>query len=86
MSEELCSDDVAKSKSDDDDDDLCQPPTTFSVDTFSPDDQKLNWCVIFSLSFLNYHPIPQRDSISQPIAPISLVAGGDDTARPRHRG
>ena len=28
---------------DGEEDDLCQPPTTFSVETFSPDDQKLNW-------------------------------------------
>jgi hypothetical protein len=28
---------------DDDDDDLCEPPSTFSVETFSPYDQKLNW-------------------------------------------
>lgn len=27
---------------DDDDDDL-EPPSTFSVETVSPDDQKLNW-------------------------------------------
>jgi hypothetical protein len=27
----------------------------------------------------NYHPIPWRDSISRPIAPISGAAGGDVT-------
>jgi hypothetical protein len=31
--------------------------------------------------FKNYHPILWRDSISRPIAPISSVAGGDDTTR-----
>jgi hypothetical protein len=25
----------------------------------------------------NYHPIPLRDSISLPLAPISSMAGGD---------
>jgi hypothetical protein len=34
----------------------------------------------------NYHPIPWRESISRPISPISLVAGGDDTTRPRRQG
>jgi hypothetical protein len=29
----------------------------------------------------SYHPKPRRDSISRPIAPISLVAGGGDTTR-----
>jgi hypothetical protein len=28
---------------------------------------------------LNYNPIPWRDSISRPIAPVSSVAYGDDT-------
>jgi hypothetical protein len=31
-------------------------------------------------------PILWRDLISQPIAPVSLVAGGVDTTRPRHQG
>jgi hypothetical protein len=30
--------------------------------------------------------IPWRDSILQPIAPVSLVASGDDTTRPRLQG
>jgi hypothetical protein len=30
--------------------------------------------------------IPRRDSISRPIAPVSLVAGGDDTTIPRRQG
>jgi hypothetical protein len=30
--------------------------------------------------------IPWRDSISRPIAPISSVAGGDVTTRPRRQG
>jgi hypothetical protein len=34
------------------------------------------------LSPKSYHPIPWRDSISRPIAPISTVAGGDDTTPP----
>jgi hypothetical protein len=36
--------------------------------------------------FLNYHPIPRQDSILQPIAPVPLVAGGDDTTRPCRQG
>jgi hypothetical protein len=31
----------------------------------------------------SYHPRPRRDSISRPIAPVSSVAGRDDTTRPR---
>jgi hypothetical protein len=31
--------------------------------------------------YQSYHPIPWPDSISRPIAPISLVAGGDVTTR-----
>jgi hypothetical protein len=34
-------------------------------------------------SFMSYHPIPWRGSISRPIAPVSLVTGGDDTTEPR---
>jgi hypothetical protein len=34
----------------------------------------------------HYHPMPWRDSISQPIAPVSLVSGGDDITRPRRQG
>jgi hypothetical protein len=34
------------------------------------------WGITFFLK--SYHPIPWRDSISRPIAPISSVAGGDD--------
>jgi hypothetical protein len=30
-----------------------------------------------------YHPVPWRDSISRPIAPVSTVAGGDDITRRR---
>jgi hypothetical protein len=29
--------------SDQEEDELCQPPATFSVETFTPEDQKLNW-------------------------------------------
>jgi hypothetical protein len=37
--------------------------------------------------FKSYHPIPWRDSMSRPIAPpVSSVAGGDDTTRPRRQG
>jgi hypothetical protein len=32
------------------------------------------------------HPIPRRDSISRPIAPVSSVAGGDETPWPRRQG
>jgi hypothetical protein len=32
------------------------------------------------------NPIPWRDSITRPIAPVSLVAGGDDTTGPRRQG
>jgi hypothetical protein len=35
--------------------------------------------------FKNYHSLPWRDSISRLIAPVSSVAGGDDTTRPRRR-
>jgi hypothetical protein len=34
----------------------------------------------------SHHPIPWRDSISRYIAPVSSVAGGDNTTRPRLRG
>jgi hypothetical protein len=34
----------------------------------------------------NYQPIPWRDSISRPIAPVSSVECGDDTTRPRRHG
>jgi hypothetical protein len=33
-----------------------------------------------------YHPIPWRDSISRPIDPVSSVADGDNSARPRRQG
>jgi hypothetical protein len=36
--------------------------------------------------FKNYHPVPWRDSISRPIAPVSSVAGGDYTSRPHRQG
>jgi hypothetical protein len=36
--------------------------------------EKVKKCV-----FSSYHPISWRDSISRPIAPVSLVVGGDDT-------
>jgi hypothetical protein len=36
--------------------------------------------------YTSYHPIPWRDSISRPIAPISWVAGGDGTPSARRRG
>jgi hypothetical protein len=32
----------------------------------------------FYLFLKSYHPIPLRDSISRPIAPVSSMAGGDD--------
>ena len=35
--------DVTDYEGHDDDEEQCQPPTTFSVETVSPDDQKLNW-------------------------------------------
>jgi hypothetical protein len=35
----------------------------------------------FLLLFKNYDPIPWWDSISRPIAPVSSVAGGDDTKK-----
>jgi hypothetical protein len=35
--------------------------------------------------FQKYHPIPWRDSISRPIAPISSMAGSDDYARPSQK-
>jgi hypothetical protein len=35
--------------------------------------------------FQNYHSMPWRDSISRRIAPVSSVAGGDDTTRPRRQ-
>jgi hypothetical protein len=34
----------------------------------------------------SYHPMPWRNSISGPVAPISPVAGGDNTTRPRRHG
>jgi hypothetical protein len=34
----------------------------------------------------SYLPIPWRDSISRPIAPVSSVECGDDTTRPRRHG
>jgi hypothetical protein len=37
---------------------------------------------IFLNFFKSYRPVPWQDSISRPIAPISSVAGGDDTTRP----
>jgi hypothetical protein len=33
----------------------------------------------------SYHPILWRDSILRPIAPVSSMAGGDDTTRPHHQ-
>jgi hypothetical protein len=41
---------------------------------------------IYDFIFKKYHPIPWRDSISRPIAPISSVAGGDVTTRPIRQG
>jgi hypothetical protein len=41
---------------------------------------------IFYKNFLNYHPNPRRDSISRSIAPVSSVANGDYTTRPRRQG
>jgi hypothetical protein len=44
-----------------------------------------NWQT--KLVFLkSYHPIPRRDSTSRPIAPVSSVAGGDNTTRQHHQG
>jgi hypothetical protein len=44
-------------------------------------DQSWSWgyvdIVFFPLK--SYHPMPWRDSISRHIAPVSSVAGGDDT-------
>jgi hypothetical protein len=34
---------------------------------------------MFLFLFKTYHPITWRDSISQPIAPVSSVAGGANT-------
>jgi hypothetical protein len=34
----------------------------------------------------SYDQIPCRDSISRPITPVSSVAGGDNTTRPRRQG
>jgi hypothetical protein len=33
----------------------------------------------YNYLFFKYHPIPWRDSISLPVAPVSSMAGGDDT-------
>jgi hypothetical protein len=33
-----------------------------------------------------YHPLPWRDSISRPIAPVYLVADGDDITILRRQG
>jgi hypothetical protein len=45
---------------------------------------------ILSVFFQSYHPIcrnvPWRASISRPIAPVTSVAGGEDTSRPRLQG
>ena len=47
MSEIFCSNemkpDVDGYGDQDDEEEHCHPPTTFSVETVSPDDQKLNW-------------------------------------------
>lgn len=37
-----------ENEDDDDDDDVCEPPSTFSVDSTSSYDQKLNWYVLSS--------------------------------------
>jgi hypothetical protein len=34
----------------------------------------------------SYRPIPRRDSISRPIAPVTSEEGGDDTSRPSCQG
>jgi hypothetical protein len=44
-----------------------------------PDDTNYDYFLFKRYS----HPIPWRDSISRPIAPVSSVAGGDDTTWPR---
>jgi hypothetical protein len=36
--------------------------------------------------FKSCHPTPWRDLMSRPIAPVSLVAGGDYTTSPRLQG
>jgi hypothetical protein len=41
---------------------------------------------IFLFENKNCHPIRWRDSISRPMAPVSPVAGGDDTTRPGSHG
>jgi hypothetical protein len=43
-------------------------------------------CERSKLFLTTCHPIPWRDSISRPIAPVYSVAGGDDTTRPRRQG
>jgi hypothetical protein len=43
------------------------------------------WVAGLAYSKKLYHPIPRRDSISRPIAPVSSVAGGEDTTRPRRQ-
>jgi hypothetical protein len=40
---------------------------------------------IFSMLGI-FYPLPWRDSISRPIAPVTFVAGGDDITRPRRQG
>jgi hypothetical protein len=34
----------------------------------------------------SYHPTPWQDLISRPLAPVSSMAGRDDTTRPRRQG
>jgi hypothetical protein len=41
---------------------------------------------ILKIFFESYHITPWQGSISRPIVPVSLMAGGDDTTRPRRRG
>jgi hypothetical protein len=40
----------------------------------------------FFLFLKSDHPIPWRDSILPPTAPVSTVAGGDDSSSPCHQG
>jgi hypothetical protein len=47
-------------------------------------------CIVYQQPFWKFFKLPSylpwRDSISRPIAPISSVACGDDTTRPRRQG
>jgi sodium-dependent phosphate cotransporter len=55
--------------------------------SLEPIDRSIHFMSVFpSFNFKCYHPIPRRDSISRSlIAPISSVAGRDDTTGPRRQ-